>query len=54
MFLAPVLFYYLPWMVAEGRRHRNRGPILFLNAAFGWTVVGWLAALAWASLGQRS
>jgi hypothetical protein len=49
--LAPIVIYYLPWMVAEGRRHRNRGFILFLNAALGWTLLGWIVALIWAATG---
>jgi predicted membrane protein len=41
--------YMLPAIVATRRRHRNRQAITVLNALLGWTVLGWIAALIWAS-----
>ena len=43
-----VLAYFLPAAEAYKRRKRNRFPIFLLNLFFGWTLVGWVAALMWA------
>lgn len=45
--------YCLPIIVAAYRRHRRRPAIAAVNLLLGWTVVGWLAALAWALRGSR-
>ena len=37
--------YLLPWAVATTRGKANAGAIGVLNAALGWTVVGWIVAL---------
>ena len=39
--------YFLPWIIALLRKHRNAGAICMLNALLGWTLVGWLLALIW-------
>lgn len=39
--------YFAPTMVALNRRHRNWPGIFILNLAFGWTIIGWVAALVW-------
>ena len=43
------LGYLLPTSVAGWRHHPNGAPIFLLNLFFGWTVIGWVAALMWAS-----
>lgn len=40
--------YFMPALVASGRRHRQRVAILVLNLLLGWTVLGWVGALVWA------
>lgn len=40
--------YALPSGLAYVREHRNAVPIMIINLAFGWTFLGWIAALAWA------
>lgn len=40
--------YFLPAFVAKNRRHHNAGPIAIVNVFFGWTLLGWVIALAWA------
>jgi hypothetical protein len=40
--------YCLPTFVAYRRRHHRAGAIMFLDLILGWTVVGWMVALAWA------
>lgn len=45
-----VLFaYMLPTVVASSRHHRNASAIGVLNILLGWTGIGWIAALVWAS-----
>jgi hypothetical protein len=40
--------YFLPWIVAHSRKHRQLNSIVVLNAFLGWTFIGWVAALVWA------
>jgi Superinfection immunity protein len=41
--------YFLPTIVALVRHKRNVVSILLLNLFLGWTLVGWIIALVWAS-----
>jgi SNF family Na+-dependent transporter len=41
-----VCLYFLPWVIAHRRAHRAVDGILLLDLLLGWTVVGWLIALA--------
>lgn len=43
-----ISLYFVPAMVAIGRRHVNALPIFLTNLYMGWTVLGWIAALIWA------
>ena len=47
--VAFVPLYFLPWVVAASRRHRNRTAIGVANFFLGWTCAGWVAILIWAS-----
>lgn len=49
--LLPV--YFLPWLIAVWRSHRNAAPIFLLNLFLGWALVGWVGALVWAMLAQE-
>ncbi|MGH0035328.1 MAG: superinfection immunity protein [Myxococcota bacterium] len=40
-------FVLLPIMIAFSRRHPNRVPILIVSIFLGWTLIGWVVALAW-------
>lgn len=40
--------YFLPFIIASQRRHRNAGAILITNLLLGWTFIGWVIALIWA------
>jgi len=40
--------YMLPGIIAIGRQKRNAASILIINLCLGWTVIGWIVALAWA------
>lgn len=41
--------YFAPAIVAHVRGHRNKNAVTVLNTFLGWTFVGWIAALVWAS-----
>ena len=43
-----LVFYFLPTVIAEVRKHHSNMAILLINLFFGWTMLGWLAALIWA------
>lgn len=43
-----VVIYFIPTMVATSR-HINVGPVIVINLFFGWTLIGWVFALALAS-----
>lgn len=45
-------FYLLPWTLAHARCSQSTTGIFWLNMLFGWTVVGWFAALIWAFMSQ--
>ena len=40
-------FYFLPTIV--GRKKKNATAIFVLNFFLGWTFIGWLIALIWAT-----
>lgn len=43
-----ILLYFVPTVVALLRGHRQTFPIAVVNVVFGWTLLGWVVALAWA------
>ena len=44
LFLVPV--YILPTVIALLRVHPNPGPLIVINLLLGWTLIGWVMALA--------
>ncbi len=48
-----VLLYFAPTFVASRRKHHNAMAIFVLNVALGWTFLGWVGALVWASTAVR-
>lgn len=40
--------YFLPWIVASNRGHRNTVAIFILNLFLGWSFIAWIVALVWA------
>jgi len=48
LFVLVLVFYLLPTVIANTRETEHRGAIFFINLLFGWTVLGWIAALIWA------
>jgi hypothetical protein len=47
--LTLVCLYFVPFMVAAARDHDSYIAVLVVNAVVGWTVIGWIACLIWAS-----
>ena len=43
--LGIALLYFLPAMLGRGKRNANA--ICCLNFFFGWTFIGWVAAMVW-------
>lgn len=46
--LAVWAVYFLPWLIAILRGRANGCAIGVVNIFLGWTLVGWVVALAWA------
>jgi hypothetical protein len=38
--------FFVPAIVASARGHHNSGSVFVLNFFLGWTLVGWVVALA--------
>ena len=43
------LFYFLPTIIGVARSKRDLLSIFLLNLFLGWTLIGWVVALVWAS-----
>lgn len=40
--------YFLPFLIASLRQHKNVFAIFLLNLLLGWTGFAWVVALIWA------
>jgi len=49
MLLLISILYFLPFLTAFMRYHQNSLPIFIVNVFFGWTLIGWISALIWAT-----
>lgn len=47
-FISAPALYLLPTFEAWHRGHQNLGAIAAVNAFLGWSLLGWVVALAWA------
>lgn len=45
--------YWAPTIVALAREHHQKGSIAVINAFLGWTLIGWVVALAMACSAVR-
>lgn len=43
------VLYFFPAAIASHRKHKNAGAILMLNLFLGWSCLGWIISLVWAS-----
>ncbi len=48
-FLIIVTFYFIPTIMACFRKHPNSTAIFVTDMFLGWTCIGWIVALIWAS-----
>ena len=46
--------YFLPTTLALARKHRNGSAVFFLNLFAGWTIIGWVICLIWATVRDPS
>ena len=49
LIVAGIIVYWVPSIMAAVRRVPNTGSVVVINLFLGWTVVGWVVALAMAS-----
>jgi hypothetical protein len=43
--------YFLPALIARKRNLLNTTSVFIVNLFLGWTLIGWVGALAWALAG---
>ena len=48
------LVYLTPTVIVMGRLHPKTGPVIVVNIFLGWTLIGWVVALAMACSSQRA
>lgn len=49
-----VIVYFVPTFIGSIRNHPNAVAITLLNLFLGWTLIGWVAALVWSVLAEKS
>jgi hypothetical protein len=47
--LVIAVLYFLPLLIALGRKVPNQGSVAVVNILLGWTLIGWVIALAMAA-----
>ena len=47
--LVVVCLYFLPTIIAMARKVPNTGSVVVVNLLLGWTIIGWVVALAMAA-----
>lgn len=52
VFVLAIFVYFLPIVVAVNRHTMNAGAVGVVNVLLGWTVIGWIVALAMAAGGS--
>jgi len=55
LFVALSIFalYFLPAIIANSRKHKNKKTIITLNILLGWTGIGWFACLIWSFIDKK-
>lgn len=49
-----IALYFVPWIVAACRNGKHCAGIAILNLFLGWTFIGWVIALVWATSDSRA
>jgi hypothetical protein len=52
VFLALIVIYFVPTIVAGRRQHNSWWAIALVNIALGWTLLGWFIAMVWSLTGN--
>jgi hypothetical protein len=52
--IAFLCLYFLPSIIALARKVRNTGSVVLINLFLGWTLIGWVVALAMAAFRTRT
>lgn len=45
-----IVLYFAPAITGYMNKKKNKSAILTLNFFLGWTIVGWVIALTWATM----
>ena len=48
-----IILSFIPSFIAYKRNHIQKTAILLLNIFLGWTFIGWVVALIWATLKDK-
>ena len=46
--------YYIPFLIAEVRKIKNKTSVFWLNTFFGWSLIGWLVLIFYSSLVNKA
>ena len=46
--------YFIPTIIAVKKNHLQKTAIVLINVLLGWTFLGWVVALVWAVLKEKS
>jgi len=52
-FVALVIIYLFPTVIAASKQRKNSTAIFLVNFFFGWSIIGWFIALIWAVTEDR-
>lgn len=53
MLIFIVFVYFVPYIVAKSKHHKQAEAIGVLNLLAGWTLIGWVVAAVWASVNEK-
>jgi hypothetical protein len=54
LILIGIALYFVPSIIALARHKRQTLAIFLLNLFAGWTVIGWIGALIWAAIKEKT
>lgn len=49
MLIGIMIVYFIPTIIGYSKKKKNSGAIMMLNIFLGWTFIGWVVALIWAT-----
>lgn len=44
-----LIIYFIPTITAYAAKKKNKQAILVLNFFLGWSIIGWIISLVWAT-----